>query len=429
MMARILLFALLVLAPASRALADDAAEARFHDERARAFFSEREFERAIEEFLWSHRIAPNPRALFNVALCFDAMDDAENALSYFAEYLELEDRVDGAETRRAQARAALERLTPRVARLRIESDPPGATIFIDNLDHGAYGETPRTVAITEGDHRITLRREGYEDVVVEARALVGASTDVRATLRRQTGTLRIDATATVAIHIASADGTWTADGEAPGEFMLPPGTYAISGGDDTREVVGQVATVRADAATELTLTLIERPGPRGELTVTANDAGALVFLDDEPAGFTPALLPDTPAGRHALRVEREGRDPWEGEVEVHDDQRTWVTATLRDDAIHRSPWAFGVGGVGAAALLSLAVITPVAARNHRDFERLELTDPMGAVEARQRGRALNHAGNGLLGTGIATFGVGLTLFFTLDARDAPSSASVTVQAR
>jgi hypothetical protein len=38
--------------------ADSATEARFHDEQAREHFSARRFAEAIEEFLWSNRIAP-----------------------------------------------------------------------------------------------------------------------------------------------------------------------------------------------------------------------------------------------------------------------------------------------------------------------------------------------------------------------------------
>ncbi|MEZ4326318.1 MAG: PEGA domain-containing protein [Polyangiales bacterium] len=411
----------------SVAHADDAAEARFHDARARAYFEARDFSRAIEEFLWAQRIAPNPRLLYNVALCFQQLRDAENAFSYFAEYLSQEDSLEGHETRRAVAERAMDGLRTQVARVQIVSDPPGATIHVDTPDHGSYGVTPRLVALSPGTHRIMLSRDGFEHASVVVELVQGHEESVDRSLVRIVGTLRLTSRATIPVQVRTPDGTLVAEGVAPGDLVLAPGAYTVSGRDDTFEVVATVATVVANETVDVRLSVVDVPVPVGDATVTANTAGALLLLDGVEVGFAPALVRDLPAGRHRLRIEEPGRDPWEGELEVRPGEQTWVTATLRAAGRRRrSPIGISVGAVGLAGLLAFAVTAPMARRSHRDFERLQSSDPSRAVSARQRGRFLNRTSDTLLGIGATLTAVGVTLFFVLDdPNDAPSSATVS----
>ncbi|MCB9659790.1 MAG: PEGA domain-containing protein [Sandaracinaceae bacterium] len=418
-----------VTAVPSVARADEASEARFHDARARAHFEARDFPRAIEEFLWAHRIAPNPRLLYNVALCFQQLRDAENAFSYFAEYLAQEDTLDGHEGRRGEAEHAMQALLAEVARARVVSDPPGASIYVDTPDHGSYGLTPRLVALAPGTHRVMLSRPGFEDVSVEVELVRGQEVAVDASLVRVVGTMQLESRTAIPVQVHAPDGTLVAEGTAPGEFSLAPGAYTVSGRNDTFEVVAAVATVTANETARVRLSLVDVPVPVGDATVTANTTGALLLLDGVEVGFTPSLVRDLPAGLHRLRIEEPGRDPWEGELEVRPGEQTWVTATLRASGRpRRSPIGISVGAVGLAGLLAFAVTAPMARRSHQDFQRLQLSDPTRAVSARERGRLLNRTSDVLLGVGSILAGVGVTLFFVLDdPNDAPSSATVSFQ--
>ena len=51
---------------------------------------------------------------------------------------------------------ALAYLRPRLALVRVESTPPGASIFVGRRDLGALGSTPKTLALKPGRHRILL---------------------------------------------------------------------------------------------------------------------------------------------------------------------------------------------------------------------------------------------------------------------------------
>jgi hypothetical protein len=77
------------------------------------------------------------------------------------------------------------------------------------------------------------------------------------------------------------------------------------------------------------------PAPRGEdiaalgsISVSSSVDGASVYLDDELVGEAPVTRDDVPAGRHRVRVESAGHEPFETDVRVRAGKRAEVEATL-----------------------------------------------------------------------------------------------------
>jgi hypothetical protein len=77
------------------------------------------------------------------------------------------------------------------------------------------------------------------------------------------------------------------------------------------------------------------PAPRGEdiaalgsISVSSSVDGASVYLDDELVGEAPVTRDDIPAGRHRVRVESAGHEPFETDVRVRAGKRAEVEATL-----------------------------------------------------------------------------------------------------
>src|SRR3954469_15126232 len=81
-----------------------------------------EFTAALEHFLASNRLVPNKNVLFNIARAYEQLGRAPDAYRYYQQALEAEKDA----TARKRVEQALERVTPQVALLRIETDPPGA---------------------------------------------------------------------------------------------------------------------------------------------------------------------------------------------------------------------------------------------------------------------------------------------------------------
>ena len=66
----------------------------------------------------------------------------------------------------------------------------------------------------------------------------------------------------------------------------------------------------------------------GSISISATVGGATVYLDGELVGEAPVTREDVPAGRHRIRVESEGHEPFESEVRVRPGKRETVEVSL-----------------------------------------------------------------------------------------------------
>ncbi|MEO0604542.1 MAG: PEGA domain-containing protein [Myxococcota bacterium] len=53
------------------------------------------------------------------------------------------------------------RLAPLIGRLSIDSDPPGARVYVERRDLGERGTTPLVLALRPGRHEVIVERDGY----------------------------------------------------------------------------------------------------------------------------------------------------------------------------------------------------------------------------------------------------------------------------
>ena len=73
-------------------------------------------------------VASGDRIAFNIALCFQELKRDQEAFHYFSQYLSSDDTDP---ERRGYAERTVEALKRTLARVRVESVPPGASIYID----------------------------------------------------------------------------------------------------------------------------------------------------------------------------------------------------------------------------------------------------------------------------------------------------------
>ena len=404
------------------ARADAAAQARFHDEQARAHYEHGRYEDAIREFYESLQLAPNPRITFNIALCFEQLKRPADAFMLFREYLDSDDR---AADRQTYAQAAAEKLIPKIARFEIQSDPPGARIYVDRRELGDYGRTPRVIAVQPGEHKVWVELEGYRLAESQADAVLGQLATLKLAPQQILGGLRVDSPVAGHAEIHTADGKIVSEGDTPLQAKIPPGAYEITVRASGHSPWRGLAAVDANQDTTLKASPAPIAKPTAEVTVTSNISGAVVTVDGKPAAFAPSVLTGLGVGQHDFLVESPDRLPWQGPVELRASERTWITVSLAEPAeTTRSPFAWVVGGVGALSLASAAVVGGVALATHNEFESAVNDPNRGAL--RDRGQALNTAADVLLGVGIAGLAVGTILYFaTEDESGSPSEANVT----
>jgi len=246
---------------------------------------------ALEHFLASNRLAPNRNVLYNIARVYDAMKRYPEAYRYYSQALDGE--------KDAQARAAIEsaltQLAASVVVVRIETSPPGATLYVDRKDLGPRGTAPRTLGLAPGNYRVLAELPGYApgEALIES-AVAGEERRVTLELQPILGTLFVNGSANASLRLEDPEAPPRC--RLPCELSLPPGSYrafATAPGHRPSELrVTILASQRTttDAALE-PLT--------GTLVVNTDEPQALIEVDGKPRGFTPSIL-TLNVGRHRV---------------------------------------------------------------------------------------------------------------------------------
>jgi len=266
-----------------------------------------DFTSALEHFLASNRLVPNRNVVFNIARTYEELHVAPDAYRYYVDALKGETRAD----QKQRIEEALRRVAPQVAVLKVTTDPPGATLYLDRKDLGARGNTPANLGLSGGRHKVIVELAGYESAERDnVELVVGREQDVSFTLVPILGSVHVegDEGATVKLDTVSNPVSCT----VPCTFQATPGRHILvveKNGYAEQDVPVEVpprgnVTARAHLAAET-----------GAVVVNTDIRDALITIDDQPSGFTPTVL-NVPIGRHKLRVTLSGFRPIEQMIDV-----------------------------------------------------------------------------------------------------------------
>jgi len=136
------------------------ARARLLFEKGVSAYREGRFYDAVDIFLETNRLYPDPKLSFNVGKAFEGMGNAAGALRYYREYLRRSPEASDAQEIESHVRQLEQALSQKgVQQLTVLSSPDGATV---KLDGQAVGVTPWTGESFAGKHRIVVEAEGYQ---------------------------------------------------------------------------------------------------------------------------------------------------------------------------------------------------------------------------------------------------------------------------
>jgi outer membrane receptor protein involved in Fe transport len=314
-------FALLAaLGVCAHARADDLAdEADLRFRLGAEAYQRGDYKLALEEFLTSNRLVPNRNVTYNVARCYEELKQFPEAYRYFT--LALGGETD--EAARARIERALHNLRQNVAVLEIETEPAGATVFVERRDLGPRGNTPLALGLKPGAYVVLAELPGYHPARVEVAALA-AGQSRRVSLRLEPILGRVDIAESARGAAVRVDDGAAASCVAPCELELPEGRHRLfleRPGYRSFELEVDVAQSRvAKLRPELTALT-------GSLVVSTDEPGALVEVDGQPRGFTPLVLSST-VGPHQVQVSLSGFRPITRSVVVRDGRQLRVDVAL-----------------------------------------------------------------------------------------------------
>ena len=301
---------LLALAPMSARAGGDADEADLHFKIAAERYAKGEFRDALEHFLASNRLVPNVKVVFNIARTFEQLGQFADAHRYYTEALAGESDP----ARIAAIKAAIQKIAPKVAVLRVESNPPGATIYVGRKDLGSQGKAPRALAVPPGQYQVIAELEGYEtqvSAVVDAK--LGGETVVPITLTRITGAVVVSVTGAPGAVVHIDDEKSPAACTAPCKIDLSPGLHTLYFEREGFQAPPRQINVVARGEAKVTGALAPITG---SLLVSADERDAIVEIDGQKRGFTPTPSLVVPVGLRKIKVTLRGYVPVEREVEI-----------------------------------------------------------------------------------------------------------------
>jgi outer membrane receptor for ferrienterochelin and colicin len=294
-------------------------EAELQFEMAAEQYKAGHFREALQHFLESNRLVQNHNVIFNIARTYEQLHRNPDAFRYYTQALDGE--TDVATRRRIEE--AIARISPFVAVLKVTTDPPGATIYLERKDLGARGNSPALLGVEPHSYKVIAELPGYESQTTIADVKVGSTTPVTFKLKQIRGTLRVEGQpAGAAVHIDTEEGA--AAGFVPCDLGLPPGRHAVYISKEGFQSQSTVVDIVADqtATTHTSLNAVT-----GSLLVNADARDVLISVDGKPTGFTPAVL-NVPVGTHVVRLTQSGFRPFEQTVTLTNGTQTRIDAEL-----------------------------------------------------------------------------------------------------
>jgi hypothetical protein len=154
-------------------------------ELAEARFAEGDFGRALQYLQDAYRMFPHPSLLYQLGLCHERLGKLDEARDHYTRFLAALPNAPEA----PEARRALDSLTQRSAAvgtsLRVESNPPGAVVYINDMVDGRAGTTPTAdLPLPPGTYKIIIERDGFATSEETIEVAQGVPTVHRVTLTR-----------------------------------------------------------------------------------------------------------------------------------------------------------------------------------------------------------------------------------------------------
>ena len=251
-------------------------------------------------------------------------------------------------TRTADAQSGCPAKTGAKYKVKIDSAPQGATIYIGDKSCGALGATPYSGSLPAGSYTVILEAVGYDPATRPFKvAKVRAEQELFIPLVKKAEPPKIDVRADADKNMygatVSLDGV--AQGQAPIMLTTTSGRHLLEIKKDGFEPLSQWVEAKENQVQTIASVLKEIAKPKyGTIVVDADVPDAEVSIDgNKHPDNTPAVINNVIEGVHVIEVKKPPGLPWRQTVQVVANQQVKVRAELA---------ALMNGGVGVVRVLS-----------------------------------------------------------------------------
>jgi hypothetical protein len=214
-------------------------------------------------------------------------------------------------------------------RVKIDSSPQQAVIYLDSKEHGILGYTPHDTKLPKGTYKVILELPGYKPFSREV--TVGRRNDpFLFVLERAPRPATLDVRASTQDDSA-AGGKLTVDnvqvGTVPNSVEVAAGRHQIVVTKEGFNTYSEWVDVNEAERRTIMVILVRNAPQLGTLVITADLAPAEVWIDGQKRDDAPCIV-QLPAGPHTVEVRSGTLQPFKQAVIVTAGQQTKITATL-----------------------------------------------------------------------------------------------------
>lgn len=240
----------------------------------------------------------------------------------------------GASSVSAQATGCPQAKTGRKYKVKVDSAPPGATVYANAKECGPLGVTPWSGTLPVGTYNFILELEGYQQgsktlTVKRVRAVQ----ELFLPLVKKADPPKIDVRADADKNLFGAQ--LYVDGELQGQIPMivtvDPGRHQVEIRKDGFETLTQWITAKENDKITLSPALKEIAKAKyGTVVVEADVPDAEVYIDgNKHPDKTPAVISNVIEGIHVIEVRKDPAAPWKQTVSVKASEQTKVRAELK----------------------------------------------------------------------------------------------------
>lgn len=216
-------------------------------------------------------------------------------------------------------------------RVRIDSAPQQAAIYLDDVKYGIVGYTPWAGRLEKGNWTVIIKKDGYEvttRTMTVKRSRRVQETFVPMTRKVEPGVVEVRADADKNAFGADVWVDGQIQGKVPITVKVGDGRHLVEIKKPEYDPFSQWVQVKEGERVEVNPML--KGAARGSLLVDADVPDAEIWLDgNKYTDKTPTLIPNVPEGPHVLEVRKEPALPWRQTVQVEKDKTVKVTAQLK----------------------------------------------------------------------------------------------------
>lgn len=253
--------ALVAPAPVEPGPQDPKDQARALSAKGQVLYDEGRYLEAAAAFEGAQALFAHPSNLFNAAKAYEKAAAYEKAGATYRAYLELyrAQNAGAAPTDLADTERTIELLREKaflaLPEVTIDSDPTGAEIYVDDPVK-ILGQTPYTTHLTEGSHKVYLRKKGFQGF--EREFVTRSREPLRMTFAMEK--IKNDGFVRVYTNIRKAriyvDGKVVAVSPFEDPLPLDAGTHQIVVEKEEYNQVSRTVDVRAGVVTDVRMDLV-----------------------------------------------------------------------------------------------------------------------------------------------------------------------------